>query len=213
MPNLVPYKLSPVHDALDKLGAQWTEMDGWKIPLSFGSAETEAQKLSAAAGLCDLSFQTKTELRGRDLERLLSDLPAVGRTRADAEKCFYRLTQERELWIGAGTRGGGEGCVHATDRTSGLAHFLLAGPQAPEVVNRLASIDLRESSMPDLSCRAAPLAHVNVIIARRDRKGMRAYEILVTREYGEYVWQAVWETGIPFGMTAFGLETRRRLEE
>ena len=210
------HKLSPVDHTLRELGAAWTEVEGWRIAARFSSAEGERQGLSAAVGLCDLSFQTKTEFRGRDIERVLPHLPAVGSISVKAKAALYRLTREQVLVCAAGEEQPAEfvvqGCVHRTDRTSGFAQFLLAGPRATRVLNRLSSVDLRDSSFPDLSCRWAPLAHVNAVIARRDRTPLRAYEILVSREFGEYVWRALWETGAPLGMIAFGLEAWLALE-
>ena len=207
------YKLSPVNNRLQELGATWTEIDGWWIAARFGSTETERQKLSTSVGLCDLSFQAKIEFRGRDIARALTDLPGVGSISVRAKVAFFRLTHEQVLVCGeAHPPADSQGCVHETDRTSGFAHFLLAGPRATDVLNRLSSVDSRDSPFPNLSCRWAPLAHVNAVIARRDRGPLRAYEILVSREFGEYVWRAIWETGTPLGMIAFGLETLLALE-
>ncbi len=91
----------------------------------------------------------------------------------------------------------------AVDRTAGLACFLLLGPKGVEVLNRLCSLDLRETAFPDGSLTRAPLARVNTWIRRRDRSALRAYEISVSREYGEYVWGAIWEAGRSFGITVY----------
>jgi glycine cleavage system aminomethyltransferase T len=207
------YKLSPVHHSQQELGAAWTEIDGWKIAARFRPAAAELQNLSAAVGLCDMSFQAKIEFRGRDIERVLPGLPPVGCISIEGQAALHRLTREQVLVCGQGRHmPDSQDCVHRTDRTSGFAHFLLAGPRAADLLNRLSSVDSRDSSFPDLSCRWAPLAHVAAVIARRDRRALRAYEVLASREFGEYAWRAIWETGTPLGMTAFGLETRLALE-
>lgn len=207
------HKLSPVNNTLVELGAVWTEIEGWRIAARFGSVEAEHQKLSTTVGLCDLSFQPKIEFRGRDIEGVWPDLPAVGSISVKAKAAFFRLTREQALVCGEEhPLADSPGCVHQTDRTSGFAQFLLVGPRATDVLNRLSSVDSRDSSFPDLSCRWAPLAYVNAVIARRDRRQLRAYEILVSREFGEYVWRAIWETGTPQEMTVFGLETLLALE-
>ena len=207
------YKLSPVNKTLQELGAVWTEIEGWRIAARFGSAEEERRKLSTTVGLCDLSFQPKIEFRGRDIEGVWPDLPAVGSIAVKGKAAFFRLTREQVLVCGEEhPLVDSPGCVHHTDRTSGFAQFLLAGPRAADVLNRLSSVDSRDSSFRDLSCRWGPFAHVNAVIGRRDRGQLRAYEILVSREFGEYVWRAIWETGTPLEMTAFGLETLEALE-
>jgi len=41
---------------------------------------------------------------------------------------------------------------------------------------------------------------------------VRCYEIFAGREYGEYIWNALWHTGEPFGIAAFGLKALAGLE-
>lgn len=209
---VAPYQLSPVHRVLEELAPAWVEIDGWKVPARFGPVEAEIHSVSSRVGLCDLTFQIKWEFRGRDLPRAFPDLPPVGCVAVRPDEYLCHTTHEQALWIGSVPRQEWPGCVHGADRTSGFAQFLLAGPNAPDVLNRLSSLDLRDRSLPDLSCRCAPLAHIGATILRRDRKQIRAYEILVSREYGEYAWRAVWESGIRFGIVAFGQEARSALE-
>jgi glycine cleavage system aminomethyltransferase T len=51
-----------------------------------------------------------------------------------------------------------------------------------------------------------------VLLIRRDRLAIPAFEIVVTRDYSEYVWDVLWETGRPLGMSIFGREARLRME-
>jgi len=217
-----PYKQSPAHRALNKLGAHWGCAEAWRIPEYFTSPSAEWQSVASAVGLSDLSHIGKVELTGFELEETLPSrlglraLPAIGLGSVSGARAFYRFTHEQllacvsedevkelQVWGAAGR------CVHVTERTSGLACFLLAGPRSVDLLNQLSSLDLRDSRFPDLACTRAPLAQVNARVARRDRQGVRAYYIFVGREYGEYIWEALWHTGEKFGIAAVGSEALR----
>lgn len=214
MTELQPYKLSPAYRSLQKLGAKWGSTGGWQTADSFSAPEVEISRVPDGVGLCDLSHYRKAEVRGRDIDRTFPGLPARGSARVQGSNIIYRFTQDEVLVCSSVDTdisallndGRFDVCSHVTERTSGLACFLLAGPKAVDVLNRLTSLDLRESRFLNLACARAPLAHVNVRIARHDRRNLRAYEILPNREYGEYVWDTIWRTGEPFGITAFGLK-------
>jgi aminomethyltransferase len=233
-----PYRVSGVHGIQEKLGATWVERNGSKIAERFGDSRSELEALRRSAGLCDLSHRERVEFRGEDLDPVLArllgiaSLPQPGRGIECSFGLCLRLAPDRVLLCagGAGFRPHGSsgppdadeavrslakdsgGCMHATIRSSGLAHFLLAGPQGVAILNRLTSLDLRERSFPDLSCARAPLARVNATVVRRNRPSVAAYEIMVGREVAEYVWRAVLETGEPFGIQPCGDEACRELE-
>ena len=198
-----PYKLSPVHRVLESLGAKFVDLDGWRVAASIGGG-----KAPETAGLCDRSHQAKTEYRGADLGRHFPNLPPAGRIAGS----FYRTAQDRLLQCGGEAAKSLDGCAHAVDRTSGLAQFLLAGPKSRDILNRLTSLDLRDGSFADLTCKYAPVARVNALVARRDLRTANVYEIFAARESAEYLWGAIWAAGEPFGLCAFGTDTLRSLE-
>ena len=200
-----PYRISPVDRQLAALGARWTMLRGWRV------AVTVDPQPESPNGLYDLSDYAKVEIRGSELERLpLSDagLPAPRSGRELGRAVLYRFTAE-QLLVCAPAESElpaleAVGCAHRTDRTSGLACFLLAGPHAAGILNRLTSLDLREDRFPNLACARAPVARVNGWIARRDRRQARAYEIYCGREYGEYLWGAIREAGRHAGLAVRG---------
>ena len=57
----------------------------------------------------------------------------------------------------------------------------------------------------------ATLAHVRAIILRKDVEKVPAYHLLVSRDYGEGVWEAVVHAGDEFNLCPFGLEAQRLL--
>ena len=96
--------------------------------------------------------------------------------------------------------------VYMTDVTSVYAQFLLAGPRCREVLSKLTSLNVSEKGFPDISCRQTSLAHVHAIILRKDINQILAYHVLVSREYGESVWDSIMHAGHEFGLAPFGVK-------
>lgn len=215
-------KLSPLNYPLTKAGAVLTNVSGWLLAEHFGNAGEEARWVSSHVGLCDLSCVPKFELQGKDLAAaLLSDLgivaPSPGRAVVAEWGYACRLSPNHALlifdavgspppaWLG---RPQAE-CVHVVDRTNGHAGVLIRGPAAPDVLRKLSPLDIREEKFPNLSCAAGPMAAVRVILVRRDTGGLPGYEVFFSREYAEYLWEAIIEAGAEFEMRPFGLAAAR----
>ena len=99
-----------------------------------------------------------------------------------------------------------------TEVTSVYAQLLLAGPRSREVLNKLTSLNLSENSREDLTCAQANVAHVHAIVLRKDLTGIPAYHLLVSRDYGESVWESVLHAGHEFQITHLGWKQRNWYE-
>lgn len=99
--------------------------------------------------------------------------------------------------------------IYITEVTSVYAEFLLAGPRGRDILRKLTSLNVSDGSLPDLACAQSRLAHVRAIILRKDVAGMPAYHLLVSREYGESVWESVLEAGKEFNLSPFGLQAQQ----
>jgi glycine cleavage system aminomethyltransferase T len=96
--------------------------------------------------------------------------------------------------------------------TSVYAQFLLAGPRSCDILRKLTSLNLSDGSLPDFSCGQSRVAHVRAIVLRKDIGKLPAYHLLVSREYGESVWESVLHAGKEFNLSPFGLEAQQLLE-
>jgi len=201
-------------------GASWTNHYGWHVPVSFHAPEDEAACVRESVGLADLSWMLKFDLKSCGLKspsalgesaflwalgplhRLVTCDPSA---RNELTKCL------RGFWVHSPDL-----ClpppIHVTDVTSVYSQFLLAGPRCKPVLGKLTSLNLSESSMPNLSCGQSGLAHVRAIILRKDLDGIPAYHLLVSREYGESVWDAVLHAGREFHLSPFGLQAQQNLK-
>ena len=214
------------------LGAALVDYHGWRTAARFTSAEQEAQGVQKAVGLADVSWLGKLDVRGTLTEHVLAGLaaapaPPVAEAPLTPPRAWRLAHQHALVTCGPDERemrqvqaslapdnpAGNDpaSCVHVTDVTSVYAALLLAGPQSREVLHRLTDTDVSETAMPNLKAAQGGLAHVAAILLRADVGGapavphVPAFWLLVGREYGEYVWEAIMHAGRQFGMVPFGV--------
>jgi len=190
------------------------------VPSHFTAAEDEVASVRSAAGLGDLSWMLKVDLKGygmkgtppfgagllswrlAPLHMLVTSDPSTRDTVMASLRCLSETGSDLSL----------PPPVYVTDVTSVYAQFLLAGPRSRDILRKLTSLKLSADALPDLSCGQSSLAHVRAIILRKDVEGLPAYHLLVSREYGESVWECVLHAGTEFNLTPFGLQAQQLLK-
>lgn len=232
------YRLTPIHHWHQENGAKFVLEEGWKRVESYGDSNDEVTSASTTVGICDVSPLTKIDLQGRDIVSFLtkvipqSPIPNPGfhnRGRfpgdtSSSEIHMARLTAERILVFGgANIRHQllyrltevaiDMECLHVTDLTSAYAAFRLAGPLSMDVLKKLCPINLETRAFPSGQCAQTPLARVGSVILRDDFLGLMSYLVLVSRDYGEYVWRSVIGAGHKYRIRPFGLTAERRFIE
>lgn len=199
-----------------RAGASLTEHHGWQIPAYFAGALKEAEQLSASAALGDVSWMTKLDLKGYGLKRppVVSEARAwkLGQRRylitcepAVSDAVMAQLRPPSAITSGLQL----PQAIYVTDVTSGFAQFLLAGPRSHDILQKLTSFNA--PALQNLGCGQASLAHVHSTILRDDLQGVPAFHILVSREYGEGIWQAILHAGHEFHLSPFGLQALQLL--
>lgn len=210
-----PSRHTPLFHAHLQSGAGIMEYHGWQIPAYFGQANEEHQHLLKFAGLSDLTWMTKLDLKGYGVKTL----PAAETART---WCIgpqhYLITcdpSRRDSFIAnlpsfpASRDLALPPPIYVTDMTSVYAQFLVAGPRAREILHKLTSLNVY--ALENLTCGRANLAHVHSIVLRDDLNGTLAFHVLVSREYGESVWEAVTHAGREFQLKPFGLQALQLL--
>jgi glycine cleavage system aminomethyltransferase T len=196
------------------------EHHGWRVPACFTAAEEEAACVRRSAGLADLGWMLKFDLKGYGLK----SLPALGKrvsrwalaplhvlVTCDPSARDEAMESLQALQV-VGTDLSLPPPVYVTEVTSVYTQFLLAGPRCRDILSKLTSLNLSQGSLPDLSCGQSSLAHVHAIILRKDLEGIPAYHLLVSREYGESVWEFVLHAGHEFHLAPFGLQAQQLLK-
>jgi glycine cleavage system aminomethyltransferase T len=167
-----------------RAGAKFTERDGWCVPSTFTSPESEAAHVRGHAGLADLSYRAKFD------------------TKTQPELAFWLLGRNHYLVVGEPPLDLPSG---ATDVTGVYADLFLAGPQSRAVLTKLTPLNISDAALPNLSCAQTSLSHVHTIVLREDVKSIPGFHFLISREYGESVWEAIAHAGHEFHLQPFGL--------
>lgn len=205
---------APRHSALfhvhQHAGASMMEHYGWQVPAYFSWAQKEAEQLTKSAAVGDVSWMVKLDLRGYGLKAP----PAVEGGRAwHLGQQHYLVTCEppaidRVLSLLRAFPATPDlslpSPVYVTEVTSVYAQFLLAGPRSPEVLRKLTSLNI--GALENLGCGQGSLAHVHSTILRDDLGSLPSFHILVSREYGESVWEAILHAGHEYQLAPFGVK-------
>ena len=102
--------------------------------------------------------------------------------------------------------------VDVANVTAAYAAVNLAGPQSRKVLEKVCTdVDLSAEAFPYLGVREGTVAGIPARILRVGFVGELGYEIHVPARYAEALWDLLLETGEPFGIRPFGVETQRLL--
>lgn len=220
----VPNKFTPLHRWHEGQGGQFSTVAGWECVSTYGDLEAEAAAANCSVGIRDVTPLSKIDIQGRHSSQLIHELfgtqvPNVGGCALASSNdnqyrvCISRLTAERYLAIAApgcqkhlyhvAVEGAREkDCVHVTDVTSVYAAFHLIGPRATEVLKRVgrAQVDTVQS----WHCVQSVTARVWSLLLRHEKGQSPAWLVLLSRDFAEYVWEAVLAAGHEFAIRPFG---------
>ena len=226
--SLSPVKKSAFHHKQLAVGAHMIDRDGWQQPAYYSSVDQETRLLNAGAGVFDISPLGKLLLQGNDLGGFLRNIlpadeaPAIGEVRRVSLPASGRLAMlatdeclvlceasEMPKWTAALGENPPD-CVHLLDHTSGLAGVRLTGPRSDQLLSKLSELDTTPAAFPDLSCAQTRCAEIHGTLIRTDSGPLPSYELFFPREFGEYMWDAIFEAGEEFGVAGVGFEAADR---
>ncbi len=220
-----PFKHTPLHTWHHKHEASFVNVAGWECVVNYGNVEHEARTIKDSVGMRDVTPLAKCLIEGQDSSDhiqnafALTQLQGVGTCSVATLRnvavrlSILRITADRYLVTAssdcqkilydalAGNLEPGD-CVHVTDMTSAYAAFHLIGPKSIEVLKRCASAPLEV--MRSRQCLQSPTARVWSLLVRDDVGTLPAWLILVSRDFGEYVWTSILAEGRDFGIGVFG---------
>ena len=64
----------------------------------------------------------------------------------------------------------------------------------------------------NLSCAQTRCAEIHCTLIRTDLGPLPSYDLFFPREFGEYMWDAIFEAGEEFGVAAVGFEAADRFK-
>jgi methylglutamate dehydrogenase subunit C len=226
-----PYKLTPLHAWHARNGAQTSLIDGWMRVSRYGDSQAEFKPMELAVGICDVTPLTKIDIQGKRSGEFLRELagipmPEVGdgmvvRLNGYSKSVrVTRLTSDRywvlasagireELSIHLADAAKERACVHTTDVTSAYAAIQLVGPMAMAVLKKLGSAPFDQMHAGE--CVQTTAARVWSLLIRQEMRQDFAWMLLVSRDYGEYVWESVLTAGREFGIPPLGISAAQAI--
>ncbi len=97
--------------------------------------------------------------------------------------------------------------VWLTSTTEQWAVIAVQGPEARNILAPLVEgMDLSNEAMPHMSLREGRICGVPTRLFRMSFTGEAGYEVNVPADFGQAVWEAIWERAEPFGACAYGTE-------
>ena len=216
MTTVTPERRTAMYHSQLAMGAVMADADGWQLPAHYGDASQESDWLRDTVGVSDVSPIGKVRVVGYDASRALGALvPSATDQRintvVDAESPLERggrllsvrlAPDEFLLLTPAGVahlaidamQSVHPGCAHGLDVTSGLCGVAIVGPATNDLFSRITEIDTSPRTLLDLICVQSRFADVQALLLRRDVNGIAMYQLYATREYGEYLWEALTDT-------------------
>jgi glycine cleavage system aminomethyltransferase T/glycine/D-amino acid oxidase-like deaminating enzyme len=100
-----------------------------------------------------------------------------------------------------------DGSAQLFDATNAWTTIGLWGPRARDILAGATSDDVSHAGFPFLTSRTVEINGVRALASRISYVGELGWEIYVPIEQGLRVWDALWESGTPHGLTPVGIGT------
>ncbi len=213
----VPVMRSAAHRSHTDLGATFEVRGAWEAPFSYGSELHETEAIRSGLAIADISARGKIHLSGAidSLLRRMTDQPVdpmrtaaitsggvVARVARDFALALFEPSAETDALTAV--EGELTGDAMATDATSALSGYLVAGPLINQLFARSLTMDVAE--VQPGRCLATRWAHIPAILVVAP-PGAPIVEMYVGSEYGRYAWRTLLDLskklgGIPVGWQA-----------
>jgi glycine cleavage system aminomethyltransferase T len=185
----------------------------WTVPALYGSGDQEVAALNDSLGFADISARGKIHLSGA-VDMLVRSLAGVSIeplstapiksgglvARLGRDWALALLAPSSEADVMRGLEPMDSGAAMATDVTSGLSAFLVAGPRLDDLLARTLTIDIAD--LAPGRCMAATWARIPAVLVMR-KLPRPAMELYVGSDHGRYAWETLRGlAGTPVGWRA-----------
>lgn len=230
-------KKTPFTDIHIALGAKMSEFAGYNMPIEYGTGIIDEHlTVINQVGVFDVSHMGEFWVKGpnalRFLQKVCSNNIAALPVGKAQYNCFpngkggivddlivYHYEPEKYMlvvnaanidkdweWVNVNNA---EAAI-LENASDNMAQLAIQGPKAQALLQQLTDVDL--SSIPYYAFAVGRLAGVdNVIISNTGYTGAGGFEIYFYPQFGEQIWNAVFESGQPFGVKPIGLGARDTL--
>ena len=233
-------KKTPLYNRHKLLGAKMAPFAGWYMPVRYSGGLEEHKAVRRKAGIFDVSHMGEIEIKGLsalDIVQMVTTNDASALIDGQAQYSIicnesggivddiltYRIGSDSFMlcvnasniekdfaWIKAKARQirdyADTEIINSSDNYSQLA---VQGPEAVNILNRLTDFDLQ--SIPSFHFKFVTICGVEALFSRTGYTGEDGFEIYLSPENVERVWDAVIDGGKPFGLQPIGLAARDTL--
>ena len=221
-----PIKLTPLHSIAQRLGATFTEKQGWRIPEVYTTAEDEITAARERVALADETPNRKLLLEGDHADSVLMEAFDLGSLQInEGRDGIYRLRNDlffistppgREVRAQkklTAASAASKQFVTITDITHGRTEIRVIGPNSQELLSKVCGLDFHPSAFPNETAKQSSLAKTTQLIIRRDIGELPAFSIIGVQSLGPYVWDTMMEAGREFGIVPIGRAALAKLIE
>lgn len=230
-------KKTPFTDIHIALGAKMSEFAGYNMPIEYGTGIIDEHlTVINNVGVFDVSHMGEFWVKGpnalRFLQKVCSNNIAALPVGKAQYNCFpngkggivddlivYHYESEKYMlvvnaaniekdweWVNANNA---EAAI-LENASDNMAQLAIQGPKAAALLQTLTAVDL--SAIPYYAFAVGAFAGVdNVIISNTGYTGAGGFEIYFYPQFGEQIWNAIFEAGQPFGVKPIGLGARDTL--
>ncbi|MBI3242920.1 MAG: FAD-dependent oxidoreductase [Chloroflexi bacterium] len=97
-----------------------------------------------------------------------------------------------------------DGSVYINDITSSRTCFGLWGPRARNILQKVTRDDVSNAAFPYMTAKQITVGNVPTLALRVTYVGELGWEFYAPTEYGQQLWDTLWEAGQEFGLVAAG---------
>ncbi|MER7081623.1 Glycine cleavage system T protein (aminomethyltransferase) [Saccharopolyspora kobensis] len=202
--------------------------DAWSAMFHSPIAAAEAWKTRTAVAMYDMTSLKRIEVSGPGAVEFLQR-STTGKMDKSVGSVTYALVLDRaggirsdvtvarlgtELFqVGANSNldldhfrreAPADGSVRIRDITGGTCCIGVWGPLARDLVQPLSGEDFSHEALKYFRLKRAHIAGIPVTAMRLSYVGELGWEIYTSAEYGQRLWDALWEAGQPLGVIAAG---------
>ena len=230
-------KRTSLFETYKKYGAKVIDFGGWELPVQFSSILEEHEAVRKKAGLFDVSHMGEVLVTGRSAESYINYLVTNDVTKLSINQalytamCYpdggtvddllvYKLANEKYLlvinaanikkdveWMEQHVRGE----VKLQNVSGDIAQLAIQGPTAEVILQKLTEIDLKKISFFHFAQHVNLDGITDVLVSRTGYTGEDGFELYLTTDKAEALWEKLLKVGKEHGLKPCGLGARDTL--
>lgn len=229
-------KKTTFYEMHKSLGAKMVPFAGYEMPVQFEGVNAEHNTVRQQVGVFDVSHMGEFYIRGPKAKEFMQKITVNDVNKLVEGQVQYTCMPNKQdgivddtliycfsddewmmvpnasnidkdwAWVNEQNTEG-VAIENASDKTAQLA---IQGPDSPKVMDKLVGFDIADIKF--FRFKVAQIGSCkNVIISQTGYTGSKGYEIYFPNEYGEEIWNLIFDAGKEFDIKAIGLAARDTL--